>query len=99
MTLRIPAEWTAHERCMMAWPVRSAMWGTHFAAAKSDFAQVAREIARTEPVLMVANPGDGAEAEAACATPNVDVTEWPIDDSWTRDMGALIVVDRDRRAG
>ena len=48
---------------------------------------------------MVANPGDGAEAEAACATPNVDVTEWPIDDSWTRDMGALIVVDRDRRAG
>ena len=30
MTLRMPAEWTAHERCVMAWPVRSSMWGTQF---------------------------------------------------------------------
>jgi len=99
MTLRMPAEWNAHERCVMAWPVRSSMWRTQFSEAKSDYARVAREIARTEPVLMVANPGDGAEAQAACATPNIDVTEWPIDDSWTRDMGALIVRDGERRAG
>ena len=99
MTLRMPAEWTPHERCVMAWPARSSMWGSQFAAAKADYAEVARVIARTEPVLMVANPGAGAEAAAACATPNVDVVEWPIDDSWTRDMGAVIVTDGDRRAG
>src|SRR4051794_31573557 len=95
----MPAEWKPHERCVMAWPVRSTMWGPQLAAAKADYAEVARAIARTEPVLMVANPGAGKEAAAACAGADVDVLEWPIDDSWTRDMGAIVVTDGDRRAG
>jgi agmatine deiminase len=100
MTLRMPAEWAYHERCVMAWPVRESMWRAQLAAAKADFARVARVIARAEPVLMVANPGAGKEADAACATANVEVVEWPIDDSWTRDMGAVIVADASgRRVG
>ena len=75
------------------------MWGSQFAAAKADYAEVARAIARNEPVLMVANPGAGAEAAAACANADVEVVEWPIDDSWTRDMGAVIVADGSHRAG
>jgi agmatine deiminase len=98
MTLRMPAEWASHERCVMAWPVRESMWRGQLAAAKADHARVARVIARTEPVLMVANPGDGKEAAAACATTNVEVVEWPIDDSWTRDMSAVIVTDGSLRA-
>ncbi len=27
MTLRMPAEWTEHERCLMAWPTRAELWG------------------------------------------------------------------------
>jgi agmatine deiminase len=99
MTLTMPAEWTPHERCVMAWPARASMWGSQFAAAKAEYAQAARAIARTERVLMVAPPGAGEEAAVACAHAAVDVVEWPIDDSWTRDMGAVIVVDRGRRAG
>jgi agmatine deiminase len=99
MALRMPAEYAPHERCVMAWPARSTMWTTQLAAAKADYAQVARVIARTEPVLMVARPGAGAEAAAACASADVEVVEWPIDDSWTRDMGAVIVTDEGRRAG
>jgi agmatine deiminase len=99
VTLRMPAEWVPHERCVMAWPARASMWGTEFATAKNDYAEVARAVARTEPVLMVANIGDGREAAAACADADVEVVEWPIDDSWTRDMGAVIVVDDARRAG
>ena len=48
---------------------------------------------------MVANPGAGREAADACRSANVEVAEWPIDDSWTRDMGAVIVTDGERRAG
>ena len=59
MTLRRPGEWTEHERCVMAWPTRDDMWRGQLAAAKADYAEVARAIARTEPVLMVANPGAG----------------------------------------
>jgi agmatine deiminase len=96
--LRMPAEWTAHERCVMAWPTRDEIWRSQFAAAKADYAEVARAIARAEPVLMVANPGAGREAADACGDANVEVTEWPIDDSWTRDMGAVIVTDGEQRA-
>jgi agmatine deiminase len=98
MTLRMPAEWTAHERCVMAWPVREAMWRGQFGTAKHDYARVAKAVARTEPVLMVANVGAGDEATAACAGADVEVIEWPLDDSWSRDMGAVIVADGDRRA-
>jgi agmatine deiminase len=100
MTSCMPAEWTPHDRCVMAWPARESMWGPQLATAKDDYAEVARAIARTEPVLMVANIGRGSEARAACAGANVDVVEWPIDDSWTRDMGSVIVAtDGGRRAG
>jgi agmatine deiminase len=98
MTWRMPAEWTAHERCVMAWPARGEMWRAQLAAGKDEYATVARAIARTEPVLMVAPPGAGAEAAAPCGDENIDVVEWPIDDSWTRDMGAIVVRDGDARA-
>src|SRR6476660_8022580 len=98
MTMRMPAEWRPHERCVMAWPARVSMWGSQLAAAKADYAHVARVIARTEPVLMVANPGAAKEAEVACASDNVEVVEWPIDDSWTRDMGALVVTEGEQRS-
>jgi agmatine deiminase len=98
MTLRMPAEWAPHERCVMAWPARASMWGRQLTTAKADYAEVARVIARTEPVLMVANPGTGNEAAAACGTANVEVVEWPVDDSWTRDMGAVAVNGGGRRA-
>jgi agmatine deiminase len=94
----MPAEWTAHERCVMAWPARTAMWKSQLATAKQEYAGVARAIARTEPVLMVAPPGAGDDARAVCAGDDVEVVEWPIDDSWTRDMGAIVVKDGDDRA-
>jgi agmatine deiminase len=99
MTSRMPPEWAAHERCVMSWPVRSSMWAAQFATAKSDYAAVARVVAETETVVMVANVGDGLEAAAACAHADVEVVEWPIDDSWTRDMGAVVVADGNDRAG
>ena len=99
MTFRMPAEWTPHERCVMAWPARASMWGGQLTQAKRDYAAVASEIAATETVLMVAPPGAGAEARKMCDDIGIEVVEWPIDDSWTRDIGAIVVVDGDRRAG
>ena len=99
MALCMPGEDAPHERCVMAWPARSSMWGAQLAQAKADYAEVARVIARTEPVLMVAHPGSGEEAAATCNAENVEVVEWPLDDSWTRDMGAVIVTGGNDRAG
>jgi agmatine deiminase len=91
---RMPAEWTLHERCLMAWPTRPELWPGQFEAAKAEYAAVAKAIARFEPVLMVAAPGSGDDASQQCG-PNVDVIELPIDDSWLRDSGPIFALDAD----
>lgn len=99
MTHRMPAEWTEHERCLMAWPTRAELWGPVFDDAKREYADVARAIAQFEPVTMVALPGRGAEAREMCGA-RVEVIELPIDDSWFRDSGPIYVVAEDgTRAG
>jgi agmatine deiminase len=92
MSFRIPAETAPHERTLMAWPARTELWKQHFDQAKADFAEIANAIAAFEPVLMVADPAQGAEARAACGE-GVEVAEIPIDDSWMRDSGPIFVLD------
>ncbi|MFE7299572.1 agmatine/peptidylarginine deiminase [Streptomyces sp. NPDC057579] len=99
MSFRMPAEWTEHERCLMAWPTRHDLWGTVLEAVKQEYADVARAVAEFEPVTMVAPPGHGGEARARCGE-GVEVIELPLDDSWFRDSGPVFVVGPDgRRAG
>jgi agmatine deiminase len=94
---RLPAESEPHERTLMAWPCRVALWGATLAQARADYATVANAIAQFEPVTMIANPGaDAADARAAC-TGAVEVLELPIDDSWLRDSGPIYVFDGGER--
>ncbi|HET7091899.1 MAG TPA: agmatine deiminase family protein [Thermomicrobiales bacterium] len=88
---RMPAEWAPHERCLMAWPTRQELWGDEFEPAKAEYAAVARAIAKFEPVLMAALPAGAAEARRMCG-PNVEVVEFPLDDSWLRDSGPIFVI-------
>jgi agmatine deiminase len=94
----MPAEWAPHERTIMCWPARAAMWGGLFAQAKADHAAVANAIAAFEPVLMAAHPAQEAEARAALAG-EVEVVPIAIDDSWARDSGPIFVAGQSRRAG
>ncbi|TWF83064.1 agmatine deiminase [Kitasatospora viridis] len=95
----MPAEWTEHQGCLMAWPVRPDLWEGVLAETKQEYAEVARAIAQFEPVTMVAPPGHGAEAQELCGD-GVTVLELPTDDSWFRDSAPIFVLDQDgRRAG
>lgn len=96
--MRMPAEWAPHERTLMCWPARAEMWQQRFADAKRDHAAVAAAIAEFEPVTMVADPAQAAEARAALPGA-VDVVEIPIDDSWARDSGPIFVLGEEGRAG
>ncbi|MFJ8039220.1 agmatine/peptidylarginine deiminase [Kitasatospora sp. NPDC096147] len=99
MTFRMPAEWTEHEGCLMAWPTREDLWGATFEDAKREYAEVARAISEFEPVTMVAAPGQGEEARALCGE-GIEVTELPIDDAWFRDSAPIFVLGPDgARAG
>ncbi|MFI1646776.1 agmatine/peptidylarginine deiminase [Streptomyces avidinii] len=108
---RMPAEWSPHDGCLMAWPTREDLWGSVLAEVKEEYANVARAIAAFEPVTMVAPPGFGEEARALCGDGGGDgdgdrdgggvtVIELPLDDSWFRDSAPLFVLDGDgNRAG
>lgn len=89
--LRLPADWEPHERCLMAWPGHGVHPQSLSGEAKRDFAHVAKTIAEFEQVVMIADPGFGAEAASACG-PGIEVRELMFDDVFIRDSGPLFAV-------
>ncbi|MEZ5141592.1 MAG: agmatine deiminase family protein [Acidimicrobiales bacterium] len=91
---RLPAATAAHERTVMAWPTmrRIDFWRGHLGAARDAFAATARLIAEREPVLVVADEGEG-RAAAGWLGDGIEVVELALDDSWIRDTGPVVVVD------
>jgi agmatine deiminase len=87
---RMPAEWEHHEACLMEWPTRTDLWGDRLAAARDDYARVARAIAAHEPVVMICPPGHGRAVTDQCGT-EIEPLELPLDDSWVRDNGPIFV--------
>ena len=89
----MPGEWNRHTRCWMAWPCRPETWPDGaFDAAAAAYTDVARTISRFEPVTMVCDPADVADASLACG-PGVEILPLPISDSWIRDTGPSFVTD------
>jgi agmatine deiminase len=90
----MPAEWAPHEATLVAWPTRSrpALWGDLLEDAQREYAGVANAIAAFEPVLMIVDPPQVAEARSFLAA-GVEILPIPIDDSWVRDSGPIFVTD------
>jgi agmatine deiminase len=97
----MPAEWAPHERTLIAWPVREAAWrGTTIEEAREVYAQVIAAVAAFEPVTLVVDPAHADDARRRVTGENVDVVQLPLNDSWLRDSGPLIVTGpAGRRAG
>jgi len=90
---RMPAEFAPHDRCLICWPTRSrAYWGENYLLAQATYAAVARAIATFEPVLVIADVGEGGDARSYCGSDNIEVVELPIDDSWIRDSGPIFLL-------
>jgi agmatine deiminase len=87
---RMPAEWTAHERCWMAWPSNTATFGPDLAPVRKEYAAVARAIARFEPVVMLAINEDAPGTRNALGS-DIEVITSRLDDAWVRDTGPLFV--------
>ena len=63
-------------------------------------AQVVAAIAAFEPVTLVADPAHADDARRRVTAENVELVALPIDDSWLRDSGPIVVAGPDgRRAG
>ena len=85
-----PAETGPHERTLMAWPHREDLYGDLLEPMRDSYAQIARAIARFEPLLMIAHPDHAASARRTLGN-EIEVVEMPIDDCWIRDSGPTYV--------
>ncbi len=95
--LRMPGEWTTHERTLMAWPCRAEMWGSLYPQTKIESAAVANAIAAFEPVTMFcANEALATEARAVLTAAS-GIRVLPMDGSWMRDTGPVYVSNGARR--
>jgi agmatine deiminase len=94
---RLPPDHVRHERTLVAWPTerrRADLWHDQLDAARDDHAEIARALVAHEPVTMIADEHNVADARQRCG-PHVDVLALPIDDSWIRDSGPLVVLAPD----
>jgi agmatine deiminase len=89
----MPGEFEPHQRTVLAWPTRDEVYPGHLLAdARAAHAELARAIARYEPVTMIASPRHAEAATEQCGG-SVDVVAIDIDDSWFRDSGPIYVID------
>ena len=89
----MPPEWAPHAGCWMAWPCRPENWDD-IEKARATYVEVARAIARFEPVTMTANAEDAGAARGALAgVAGAEVVVVPSDDSWARDTAPTFVID------
>jgi agmatine deiminase len=90
----MPAEWAPHEATLVAWPTRTRtdLWGDLFDDAQREYATVANTIADFEPVVMIVDPSQVDEIRPFL-TSDVELLPVPIDDSWVRDSGPIVVTD------
>ena len=89
----MPPEWAPHAGCWMAWPCRPENWDD-IEKARATYVEVARAVARFEPLTMTADAADLRQARRAFAGgSDVEVVEVPSDDSWARDTAPTFLVD------
>jgi agmatine deiminase len=88
----MPAEWSPHSGCWMAWPTRVELWREHLEGAREDYVRVARAIAQFEPVTMLANAAQAPDAQRRLGA-SIKVIPMTIDDSWLRDSAPTFILD------
>ncbi|MCY1676568.1 agmatine deiminase family protein [Pseudarthrobacter sp. SL88] len=90
----MPPEWGAHQQTWMAFPPPNDTFGPAGSPtldrARAAWTNVARTIARYEPVTVVADPRDATAAREWLGG-DVAVVEIPLDDAWIRDSGPSFV--------
>ena len=92
--MRLPAEWEKQGFVQLTWPHEETAW-YELPKVLDCYVEVAKAIARYEPLLIVCR--DIAECKADMAarhytpTPDIRFVEAPINDTWARDHGAISV--------
>lgn len=92
----MPAEFAPHKGCVMIWPVRPGSWTYGAKEAQKAFAQIARSIAESEKVWMLADSEHIVQVEQEFSQDaDIEAVCIETDDAWARDVGPTCVVNKD----
>ena len=89
----MPDEAGQQARAFVAYAAQAQVWEDWADAVNQTVGQLARTIARYQPVTVLCRPEDLAEAKAACGTVNTEYLALPVDDIWCRDYGGCFVLN------
>ena len=91
---RLPAEWEPQSMIQLTWPHRGTDWAPVLDEIVSVYVEMAREIAKREPLLIVIPDKSDLPQEILEMT-NVTIVECPTNDTWARDHGFITLVADD----
>ena len=95
----LPAEWAQQRGVQLTWPHAQTDWAYMLEEVQACFANIAREIARRELLLIVTpEPEQVRQQISGCVNmDNVRFMPCDTNDTWARDHGPITLIDPDGR--
>ena len=89
----LPAEWRPQSGVQLTWPHEKTDWADMLDEVTGCFAQIAREIAKREKLLIVCRNQETVKASLALTDlSNIIFREMETNDTWARDHGGITVL-------
>ena len=105
---RMPAEWEHHECCWMQWPYQNPNFNSYgevptwshfdFEKGRIAWSNVAKAISQFEKVKMIVHPKNISNAKKLLDS-KIEIIEFIIDDAWSRDSGAIFLLNNEKKLG
>jgi len=87
---RMPARFDRHARTLVTWPPEEEGVGTDVPGFRNEIAALVEQVSRFEPVTVIVDPADEAEARERCGD-GAEIFVTPVDCCWVRDNGPIFV--------
>ncbi|MGE4398557.1 MAG: agmatine/peptidylarginine deiminase [Campylobacterales bacterium] len=92
--IRLPAEWEEQSFVQLTWPHENSDWGPFLDQVEPVFLNVAKEIAKRQTLLIVADDDERIVSKLkrfGVNMENVKIVEVESNDTWARDHGGITV--------
>jgi len=98
--MTLPAEWHRQAFVQLTWPHRQTDWAPLLDEVVACYCEMAREIARREPLLIVAQHPEEVKAaleRSKVNIQNIRIIKCPTNDTWARDHGFISCLHQRQR--
>lgn len=92
INLRLPAEWEPQEAIQIAFPSKNSDWQTYWEDIIPCYLNIIKTIASYQPLIIICDDVNELNIHLKdIDRTHIHIVEMPINDTWTRDFGAITV--------